>query len=122
MQNLIKQAALPAALYAGAINVGSFTLFGYDKYQATHKGWRIPEKTLQLSALLGGWIGGMMAMKYFRHKTVKKSFQEPYMLATLGNIAACAAGLFALRRPGMLMGLNKQVKNIKQVKRRQRAY
>ena len=45
--------------YIITINTGSAGLFWYDKYQAKNRGWRIPEKTLQLTALLGGWIGGL---------------------------------------------------------------
>ncbi|KAJ3074027.1 hypothetical protein HDU98_012320 [Podochytrium sp. JEL0797] len=45
-------------LYIAAINAGAVALFWYDKRQATTKGWRVPEKQLQLTALLGGWAGG----------------------------------------------------------------
>lgn len=46
--------------YGALVNVGSYGLFFYDKQQAVHHGWRVPEKTLQLSALAGGFIGGMV--------------------------------------------------------------
>jgi uncharacterized membrane protein YsdA (DUF1294 family) len=45
--------------YLVLVNLGSIGLFWYDKHQAVTKGWRVPEKTLQLSALMGGWIGGL---------------------------------------------------------------
>jgi uncharacterized membrane protein YsdA (DUF1294 family) len=41
--------------YGIGINLFSAGLFAYDKYQANNHGWRIPEKQLQLTALLGGW-------------------------------------------------------------------
>ena len=44
--------------YLALVNIGSYGLFWYDKYQANTRGWRISEKTLQVSALLGGWVGG----------------------------------------------------------------
>lgn len=77
------------AAYAVGINAGSACLFYYDKKQAMKGGWRVRESTLQLSALLGGWVGGMWAMKRFRHKTSKNSFQGPYVLATAANIGLC---------------------------------
>ncbi|KAI8822921.1 uncharacterized protein EV422DRAFT_488074, partial [Fimicolochytrium jonesii] len=75
--------------YFAVVNAGSVGLFWYDKQQAQRRGWRVPEKQLQFSALLGGWVGGMWAMKTFRHKTVKQSFKEPYMMCVAGNVLAC---------------------------------
>ncbi|KAI8896102.1 hypothetical protein BC833DRAFT_528681 [Globomyces pollinis-pini] len=74
--------------YFAIINVASIGLFWYDKHQATSRGWRVPEKQLQFSALLGGWIGGLWAMKQFKHKTVKQEFRTPYFICTGINIAA----------------------------------
>jgi hypothetical protein len=34
----------------------------YIKNRAVNHGWRIPEKTLQLTALLGGWAGGIVCL------------------------------------------------------------
>lgn len=73
--------------YFGIINASSIGLFWYDKHQAQTKGWRVPEKQLQLTALLGGWAGGLWAMKTFKHKTIKQEFRVPYFMATAGNIA-----------------------------------
>jgi len=43
-------------VYGAAVNAVSFGLFWYDKQQARKKAWRVPEKTLCLSALAGGWV------------------------------------------------------------------
>lgn len=43
---------------AGTNAVG-FGLFWYDKEQAKHHGWRVPEKTLCMTAL----VSGMMVVK-----------------------------------------------------------
>lgn len=83
--------------YLALVNIASFGLFAYDKFQANRRGWRIPEKTLQMSALLGGWIGGMSAMQMFRHKTVKESFRTPYFLCTGLNVAILTGLLYGLR-------------------------
>jgi uncharacterized membrane protein YsdA (DUF1294 family) len=42
---------------------------GIDKRRAIRHAWRIPEKTLFASAILGGSIGAILGMQLFRHKT-----------------------------------------------------
>ncbi len=59
----------PVILYLLLVNLFSFSLMGIDKSKARHHKWRIPEKTLFLSALLGGSIGSILGMQLFRHKT-----------------------------------------------------
>ncbi|KAL3897416.1 MAG: hypothetical protein SGCHY_003431 [Lobulomycetales sp.] len=79
---------MAAGAYGVAINAASYGLFAYDKNQARNIGWWIPEKSLCLSAALGGWIGGLLAMKTFHHKTNKLAFQAPYLACMGANIAA----------------------------------
>jgi uncharacterized membrane protein YsdA (DUF1294 family) len=69
---MASKAALGTVYYLSAVNIGSVALFGYDKFQAQNGGWRVSEKHLCQSALLGGWIGGLIAMQLFRHKTYKQ--------------------------------------------------
>lgn len=56
------------------INIVAFFLMGIDKKKARTGAWRIPEKTLFLSAILGGSIGSICGMQLFRHKTKHTSF------------------------------------------------
>ncbi len=56
------------------INILGFLLMGLDKQKARRKKWRIPEKTLFLTAILGGSIGSILGMRIFRHKTRHTSF------------------------------------------------
>lgn len=62
-------------LYLAAINLIAFVLMGVDKYRAKREQWRIPERDLFLSALLGGSVGALLGMRAFRHKTRHRSFQ-----------------------------------------------
>ncbi len=55
--------------YLVLINLISFFLMCYDKRQARLHRWRISERSLFLSALLGGSIGAIAGMWLFRHKT-----------------------------------------------------
>ena len=61
-------------LYLVIINVITFVIFGVDKYKAIRQEWRIRESTLLGLALVGGSIGGWLAMYIFHHKTKKVKF------------------------------------------------
>ena len=65
---------LPIIIYLLIVNIIAFCLMGIDKMKAKKKKWRIPEKTLFLSAVLGGSIGANVGMQVFRHKTKHMSF------------------------------------------------
>jgi uncharacterized membrane protein YsdA (DUF1294 family) len=57
------------------INLITFGYFAVDKSRAISGGARVPEVVLQGLALAGGTLGAMLAMRLFRHKTVKRSFR-----------------------------------------------
>ena len=61
------------AAYA-AMSVVTFIAYGIDKSSARGGRRRIPERTLHLLALMGGWPGALVAMTIFRHKRRKASF------------------------------------------------
>lgn len=56
------------------INVVAFGLMHRDKRLAREKKWRIPERTLLLTAALGGSLGCLAGMYRFRHKTRHAKF------------------------------------------------
>ena len=68
-QEALMQLSTPVILYLLLINLFAFALMGIDKEKARRHKWRIPEKTLFLSALLGGSVGAIAGMQFFRHKT-----------------------------------------------------
>ena len=61
-------------LYLLLINAVAFLLMLVDKIKAKKNRWRIRERTLFGSALLGGSIGALLGMYTFRHKTKHLSF------------------------------------------------
>ena len=45
-----------------------------DKRKAQQGQWRIPEASLHLGELLGGWPGAFLAQRLMRHKVSKFSY------------------------------------------------
>ncbi len=56
------------------INILAFFLMGIDKKKAQMGAWRIPEKTMFFSAIIGGSVGAIAGMQLFRHKTKHITF------------------------------------------------
>ena len=104
--------------YLLSINTASAYLFYHDKQQAIHHNWRIPEKTLQLSALIGGWIGGFWAMNKFHHKTKKQEFLIPYYLCVAGNMVGLGYFYRPMAKPITVFDNNKFKKEIQNSFRR----
>ncbi len=69
-------------IYLAAINLITFVMYGADKLFAKKKAWRISERTLIVSALIGGSIGASFGMEMFHHKTKHNKFKYgiPFIL------------------------------------------
>ena len=76
------------------VNAVGFLLMGADKRKAVRGAWRIPERTLFVTALLGGTPGVIAGMRAFRHKT--RHWQFRYGLPVL-LVLQVAAAVFVLR-------------------------
>ena len=61
-------------LYLLLMNVIAFVFMHADKRRARKNRWRIPERTLIATAVLGGSIGALMGRYTFRHKTKHLKF------------------------------------------------
>ena len=61
--------------YLILINIITFIVFGVDKRNAACGKWRVRELTLLELAIIGGSIGGIAAIRVFRHKTQKMKFK-----------------------------------------------
>ena len=55
--------------YLVMINAFGLSLMGLDKRRSINNQWRIPEKTLFLTSIIGGSLGTWAGMYLFRHKT-----------------------------------------------------
>lgn len=69
-------ALAPLGVYLLAVNLVTFALFIYDKLRAEQGRTRsrIPEVVLLGLSLVGGAVGGLVAMRLVRHKTRKWYF------------------------------------------------
>ena len=79
--------AFPYFILAIFIVMSLVAFFTYmkDKCAAQSNKWRVPESTLHLIALIGGWPGALIAQGYLRHKSAKASFLFVYWITVLMN-------------------------------------
>ena len=78
------------SLYLGASLV-TYVVYAVDKRAATTGRRRVPENTLHLLALAGGWPGAIVAQQTLRHKTAKRSFRRLFWLSVVANVIAFVA-------------------------------
>ena len=75
-------------------NLAGLILMGLDKSRARRHRWRIPERVLFLSAILGGSLGATVGMWLFRHKT-----RHWYFVVGMPAILVLQVAAFILLRP-----------------------
>jgi uncharacterized membrane protein YsdA (DUF1294 family) len=76
-----------AAIWFAAFSTVTFLMFGLDKWRASRSGSRVPESSLAMLGALGGWLGGLIGMIVFRHKTAKWTFKLKYTLSLIPFVA-----------------------------------
>jgi uncharacterized membrane protein YsdA (DUF1294 family)/cold shock CspA family protein len=78
----------------------AYLMYARDKLAAIRRTWRVPESSLHLVELCGGWPGAYVAQQTMRHKTVKQPYQAVYWLIVLLHVAVAALWLVA---PGVVL-------------------
>lgn len=81
-------------IYLLAVNLFGFILMGVDKSKAQKHQWRISEKTIFVTALLGGSIGVKSGMQHYRHKTQHKQFVYGIPAIIILQLAIALGGLY----------------------------
>lgn len=71
-----------------AMSLVTLIAYALDKRRAISRGRRIPERTLHLLELLGGWPGALIAQQAFRHKRRKGRYLAVFTLIVAIHIAA----------------------------------
>ena len=88
----------PYVTWLLAFTIMTWALYAWDKRVSELgkllKGWRVPEFTLNLMSLLGGFAGGWIARSMFHHKINVK--RHPWILVIL-IVSPLFHALFALR-------------------------
>ncbi len=72
-----------AAAYPVVIGLAAYAAYALDKRRARAGEWRVPEASLHLLELLGGWPGAFLAQRRLRHKCSKGSYQALFWLIVL---------------------------------------
>ncbi|WP_299695089.1 DUF1294 domain-containing protein [uncultured Vibrio sp.] len=70
------------------IGLVTFFVYAKDKRAAINGNWRVPEKTLHILSVAGGWLGALIAQDKLRHKTQKQPFRAIYWVTLVINVAA----------------------------------
>ena len=81
----------PILSYFISINITVFLIYGYDKFISSRDGLRVPEWNLHILAIIGGSPVALASQKFFRHKTIKGSFQLVYWLIVLVQVVVVVA-------------------------------
>ncbi|WP_431222973.1 DUF1294 domain-containing protein [Serratia sp. L9] len=83
----------PHPLWTGLLLVNLLTLlvYGADKLAACKRWQRVPEITLLLFGVLGGWPGAILGQQLFRHKTQKQPFKTYFILSVVVNLLVILA-------------------------------
>lgn len=86
---------LPPALWGVymAMSLATFIVYAGDKRAAAKAQQRVPERTLHLLALGGGWPGALLAQQLLRHKTSQAAFLRRFWVTVAAN---CALFVLAL--------------------------
>lgn len=74
--------------FYGVASVVTFLVYQADKTASKKGHWRIPEATLHLLALIGGWPGALFAQQILRHKTRKQPFRFIFWITVILNLCA----------------------------------
>jgi uncharacterized membrane protein YsdA (DUF1294 family) len=87
-----------AAYFCLAFVMSCIALFayGFDKRRAANGDRRVPERTLHILALLGGWPGALMGQRQFRHKTNKISFLVVFWVTVVLHLAVVGSAAYLL--------------------------
>ncbi|EAM9827616.1 DUF1294 domain-containing protein [Salmonella enterica subsp. enterica serovar Rubislaw] len=76
----------PVAMWFLLANVLTLAIYGIDK-TAARKTWRrVPESTLLVFGVVGGWPGAIVGQQLFRHKTQKQPFKTYFIVSVIVSI------------------------------------
>ncbi|HJD70997.1 MAG TPA: DUF1294 domain-containing protein [Enterobacter roggenkampii] len=81
----------PLTMWFLLINMLTLVMYGADKMAARKGMRRVPEATLLVFGVTGGWPGAIVGQQLFRHKTQKQPFKTYFFLSIVVSITVMAA-------------------------------
>ena len=66
----------------------TFLAYGWDKALAKNGQSRTAESALHSMSLLGGWPGGLLGQRLYRHKSSKREFLNVFWFTVILNVSA----------------------------------
>ncbi|HEO9145557.1 MULTISPECIES: DUF1294 domain-containing protein [Enterobacter] len=81
----------PVVMWLLLINVLTMVMYGADKMAARKGMRRVPEATLLVFGVTGGWPGAILGQQLFRHKTQKQPFKTYFFISVIVSITVMAA-------------------------------
>ncbi len=93
---------LVIGIYYVCVNIILCCMMGVDKRRATRGAWRIKEAHLLWMGVVGGFLGGLLGMTIFHHKTRKIYFHLVYWFSLVLHIGVLYC-LFVLLLGGNIL-------------------
>jgi uncharacterized membrane protein YsdA (DUF1294 family) len=90
----MKYLALAYLAVVVVMSLVTYVTYGFDKRRAQRGGRRVPENTLHLMALFGGWPGALLGQRSFRHKTQKLVFRAVFWLCLILHLTVVGAVVY----------------------------
>ncbi|MBC6502454.1 DUF1294 domain-containing protein [Citrobacter freundii] len=81
----------PFVMWCLLANVLTLVIYGADKMAARRAWRRVPESTLLVFGVVGGWPGAIVGQQLFHHKTQKQPFKTYFIISILLSVSAMAA-------------------------------
>ncbi|MBK7642700.1 MAG: DUF1294 domain-containing protein [Planctomycetes bacterium] len=82
------------------MSLATFLAFAWDKRCARLGKRRVPERTLHLLELFGGWPGALAGQSFLRHKSVKLSYRVVLWVIVVLHVAGWGVFVYLRARTG----------------------
>jgi len=93
--DILPVAGVVAAIVV-ALSLAAYAVYAFDKRAAVAGRRRVPESTLLLLGVAGGWPGALVAQQTLRHKTRKQPFQLVFWASVVVNVAVLVGTVYTL--------------------------
>ena len=77
----------PLLVWGLLANILTLAIYGVDKMAARNAWRRVPESTLLVFGVVGGWGGAIAGQQIFRHKTQKQPFKTYFIISVIVSIS-----------------------------------